>query len=246
MKEFDYIKKSPLFEPVNPSLKLLERAGQIPSIYILNNLLKIKNISFVAQSSKTNKFEDLYEPRIYEKGEVQTRENSWHDFFNALVWHSFTQSKRAINYLHYCLQKKRYPEKQRLPAENMLTIFDEHGAIILSKNALLHDLIRERRWHELFWQRREQIKSELQIIIFGHGLYEKALNPYVGLCAHSLLLLCEDSKSVDSLVCEYLLEKNFNLRTKDLSPVPILGFPGWWESNSEEAFYSNTNYFRTK
>jgi hypothetical protein len=29
-----------------------------------------------------------------------------------------------------------------------------------------------------------------------------------------------------------------------LSPLPVLGVPGWWRANEEEAFYDDTRYFR--
>lgn len=245
LKNSEYQKNSPLFVPLQSSIMLFESFQALPNHRELTELLAIKDIKFVPQGPKSALFEDAYEPRIFLRGEIQTREQSWHDFYNALVWHNFTNTKKAINYLHYNLQKSRYPHKVRLPAENMLTIFDEHGVIAYSKNALLLDLISRRSFHELFWQRREQTAAELKLIIIGHGLYEKALKPFVGLSAHSLLIHAEnDDTPVDILAAQILLSKKFNLRTKDLVPIPILGYPGWWPDNNQESFYFNTNYFR--
>ena len=39
----------------------------------------------------------LYDARITEDGCVPTRERSWHDFLNALVWGTFPRSKRALH-----------------------------------------------------------------------------------------------------------------------------------------------------
>jgi hypothetical protein len=39
----------------------------------------------------------VYECRIWETGEVETRPDNWHDFFNALVWLSFPQTKIAVS-----------------------------------------------------------------------------------------------------------------------------------------------------
>ena len=33
---------------------------------------------------------------------------------------------------------------------------------------------------------------------------------------------------------------------KDLTPLPMLGVPGWWAENTNPAFYTNTDYFRPK
>jgi hypothetical protein len=212
----------------------------------LNQFLDVEDISFVSQQPKSDNFEDAYESRIFLKQEVQTRDNSWHDFFNALVWQCFLKSKRMINQLHYHLQKNRYLSKHRSAAENMLTLFDENGAIVIASNELFLTLIREHRWHELFWQRREELQKHVKVIIFGHGLYEKALRPYLGLTAQCLMFVAEDNSLsyVDTLIADYLEKNKNDLRTSMLCPLPILGLPGWWKQNSEEQFYENKEYFR--
>lgn len=235
---------SPLYAPLWPALAHFKHHKSLPSIKDLNVLLSTDQIQFVAQCAKSDDFESGYEPRIYLRGEIQTREQNWHDFFNALVWHQFSQSKKIINQLHFELQKKRYPNKQRLPAENMLTLFDENGAIVIAKNPELLELIKQHRWHELFWQRRDEVKEHLKIFIFGHGLYEKSLDPYIGLTAQTLLFVDENPTCVDSLTSKYLDLKGEHLDTTVLHPLPILGIPGWWSANENEDFYFNKNYFR--
>jgi hypothetical protein len=41
-----------------------------------------------------------YEMRIWARGEVVTRPDNWHDFFNALVWCTFPLAKAALNARH--------------------------------------------------------------------------------------------------------------------------------------------------
>ena len=151
-----------------------------------------------------------------------------------------------INRLHYHVQKRRYPNKSRLPVENMLTLFDESGAIVIATNQIYLDLIREHRWHELFWQRRAELAEHVKVIVFGHGLYEKALQPYIGLTAQCLMFVAQDSRLpfVDTLVADYLQQSDCDLSPAVLSPLPILGLPGWWDQNGSEAFYANERYFR--
>jgi len=31
---------------------------------------------------------------------------------------------------------------------------------------------------------------------------------------------------------------------RSLSPLPVLGIPGWWSENEAPAFYDDTAYFR--
>lgn len=238
---FDDRLANPIFMPLRATLGKFPAAP--PSVAQLNRNLLVDGIAFVGQGPKSENFEEGYEPRIFLKGEVQSRENSWHDFFNALVWQTFTKTKKVINKLQYELQKSRYPDKNRTPAENMLTLFDENGAIVMTRNTALLKLIRNHEWHALFWKRREEVLHEMQVVVFGHGLYEKALNPYVGLTAQTLLI-DQVVHDIDGLIAGCLGDIGASLSPSLLSPLPILGVPGFWPGNCVEAFYSNTSYFR--
>lgn len=236
---------SPLFAPILPGLSLFSSCDVPPTVGELNSSLKAAGVCFVPQTAKSNNFADSYEPRIFLRGEVQTREHNWHDFFNALVWHRFPKAKKAVNALQYELQKSRFPDKNRLPAENMLTLFDENGAIVVARDPELIELIREHKWRELFWDRRAQIEKELKVLVFGHAMYEKAMRPYIGLTAQALLFVDVDLENVDSFLAEWLTSKSFNLQTNDLDPLPVLGMPGWWPANHDQSFYNNPQYFRS-
>ncbi len=238
--------ESILFEPLWYGLSLFKGLERLPLPQELNDMLSIEGIRFVPQDGKCSDFEFGYEPRIFLRGEVQTREDSWHDFFNALVWHQFPQTKKIINQLQYEHLKQRYPKKDRSAIENMLTLFDENGAIVISENSFLLDLIKAHRWHEFFWVHREEMKTQVKVIIFGHGLYEKAINPYIGITAQALLIENRSINNVDNFLSEYFKSNADQLNTKDLNPLPILGIPGWWPDNEDESFYANKNYFRTK
>lgn len=240
------LKQSVIFEPLWSALGRFEGFDHLPMPNELNEKLRVEGIRFVAQDTRSSDFDDGYEPRIYLRGEVQTRENSWHDFFNALVWQQFPCAKKVINQLQYQFLKQRYPNKLRLPAENMLTLFDENGAIVISQNPVLLELIRNHRWHELFWERREEIKTQMSVIIFGHGLYEKVINPYIGMIAQALLIENQNDSKLDNFLAEFFSNKAEQLTTKLLHPLPILGIPGWCSDNEDESFYANKNYFRER
>src|SRR5688572_3248781 len=38
-----------------------------------------------------------YEQRIYQRGQIATRENNWHDLFNAMMWLKYPRIKSALN-----------------------------------------------------------------------------------------------------------------------------------------------------
>ncbi len=218
-----------------------------------------KRITFVPQGKKPQFFEEHYESRIYLQGEVQTRVRNWHDFFQVLVWSLFPKTKQVLNKQHFLAAQQRLEshstsKKNRGPLENALTLFDECGAIVVSSNQTLFELIRTHQWKTLFWKNKEWLQKELQCLTFGHALYEKNISPYIGMTAQALLILVPDEllhvpNSQRLILIDQLVAKQFNragsiTAPKDLSPFPILGLPGWHVDNDQENFYDNTNYFR--
>ena len=261
----DALLTSPFFTPLHPLLKLINKAG-FPTLHDWNSLLasdyqglSVQNghaLCFVAQEQGKLGFESQYEPRCYLSGEVQTRENNWHDLFNALVWLTFPKAKAAINARHYqaLLDRDALLESQRGNVRDMATLFDESGVVVVTSQAALAGLLRDFKWKELFWLQREQTSQHMDFYIFGHGLYEKLLEPYVGLTAQGLVLHVEEEffnwgqaeklAFVDAHIATYLNNPTHCRSTRELNPVPLLGVPGWWEENKVETFYDNSGYFR--
>jgi hypothetical protein len=262
--------ESPLFAPLHPILAELDTGG-FPTLHNCNALLELRQtpitvqsgspLRFVAQEVGKLSFEAQYEPRCYLKGEVQMRANSWHDLFNALVWLIFPKTKAVINARHYHVLTsgtKSPTNAGRGAVRDVNTLLDESGVIVAYSNAKsgadLAGLLRNFQWKELFWQRREQVMAEMGFYLFGHGLYEKALHPYVGMTGQGLLLavepafflwpLAQQLAHLDSQVADYLTEPEHCRSTRDLSPVPLLGVPGWAADNDCAEYYDNTAYFR--
>jgi hypothetical protein len=187
---------------------------------------------------------------------VQTREHNWHDLFNALVWLTFPQAKAAINTRHYhaMINAPADGTNRRGEVRDMGTLFDESGVIVVYSDAELAALLRDFQWRELFWQRRERVSTSMGFYLFGHGLYEKAMRPYIGLTGQGLLLAVERDffgwpleqrlVHLDGLLADYLNAPQHCRNTRELNPVPLLGVPGWTPENSEKAYYDNTVYFR--
>ena len=255
--------QSPLFAPLHPILADLE-AGGFPTLQDCNALLTSRPLlitvqsgsplRFVAQECGKLPFEAQYEPRCYLKGEVQMRAHNWHDLLNALVWLTFPKTKSILNARHYdaLIEERASAIPRRGAVRDVNTLLDESGVIVVYAHADLAEMLRNFKWKELFWQRREQVRAGMGFYLFGHGLYEKALQPYVGMTGQGLLLavepaffswpLAQQLAYLDSLLADYLAEHCRN--TRDLSPVPLLGVPGWAADNDYAAYYDNTEYFR--
>ena len=257
--------QSPLFAPLHPILSCLED-DDFPTLQECNALLKERIppvtvqsgmlLHFVPQDCGKLPFEAQYEPRCYLRGEVPTRADNWHDLFNALVWLTFPKSKAAINARHYraLREEKASDLTGRGAVRDVNTLLDESGVIVAYADAELAGLLQRFSWKELFWQRREHVKTGMGFYLFGHGLYEKALQPYVGMTGQGLLLAvkrefflwtpAQQSTYLDGLLADYLASPVHCRSTRDLSPVPLLGVPGWTGDNEHGAYYDNTAYFR--
>ena len=197
-----------------------------------------------------------YEVRIFENGEVQTRPGSWHDLFNALVWLAFPKTKAVLNGHHYHEIRARRGERLRGTARDVLTLFDEGGIVVAAADPELPALLREFRWKELFWRRRAEVLRSMRFYVFGHAIYEKALEPYKGVTAKALILdaapglldapierqLCE----LDTRAADYFSGTHALASTRNLSPLPILGIPGWEPANACEEYYDDPSQFRPR
>jgi hypothetical protein len=215
-------------------------------------------LKIVKQDGKPGHFSEHYAPRIYLSGEIQTRTENWHDFFQFLTWFMFPKTKAVINAIHIPAARVRIENQtdlgRRSPVENMLSLFDEGGAVILSSDQSLLDLIRDFKWKELFWQRREELDNKLRLVTFGHAMYEKGLAPYVGMTANCVLLHVDDKllqqsnqqqlEWIDNALAKLFTEGEHYKKPKDLSPFPLLGLPGWDKDNAHESYYDNLDYFR--
>jgi hypothetical protein len=195
-----------------------------------------------------------YERHIYETGEVSTRAGNWHDLFNALVWCRLPQMKAALNALHYGqLDCEKQGRRGRL--RDALTLLDESGVVVLTRNRDILDALTERDWPRAFQEHRDAWKARVRVVVCGHGLLEKFLHPYKSITAHALLCQVECPASgeigkypletADAALAQLLLEGALSTGPENLSPLPLMGIPGWWPVGAQDqAFYDDPGVFR--
>ena len=257
----DWLNRSRMFAPLRAVGAGLPESGW-PSPDLLNALAddagSVVNaqglrVRFVPQAPKSKDFRGGFEPRAFLKGEVQMRALDWHDLFNALVWMTFPIAKAVINARHY-ESLSVDASGNRTAVRDALTLFDEDGLIVLSSDIKLLELVREFRWKELFWKRREQVRKQMQFFLFGHALYRKALDPFVGMTGKAVLLQVSDAfaglplnsqiAEADRLLAAHAGDRKCMSHGRELAPLPVLGVPGWWSANEQESFFENSEYFR--
>jgi len=180
-----------------------------------------------------------YELRVHETGCIETRPDHLHDWFNALCWLAFPRTKARINAMHAAAIPHERGQRGRL--RDLLTLFDEGGALVLCADAELVQLVREFRWKELFWERRERIGQAMRFVVLGHAVLEQALEPWPGITCKALFASPE--RDADAQAAEWLAQVAADASPRELAPLPVFGYPGWAE-NQDERFYEDERYFR--
>lgn len=253
--------RSPMFAPLRALGAALDCAdwpalGQLNAIASANAVVSGggQPLRFASLSGQPAPAAADYELRTHDEGVVLMRDANWHDFFNAATWLVFPRAKAAVNRAHVealCVQRSA-ERTVRSRKRDALTLFDESGVLVLSHSRAVLAGIRDFAWKRVFWEERDSLLATTRFVMFGHALYEKALLPYVGMTGHAVLLEVPDNgdtpetsagvAEADAAAAHALIERVTH--PHDLSPLPVLGVPGWWDGNRSAAFYDNAAYFR--
>lgn len=257
--------RSLVFEPLARFGRLL-RGDRWPTLAELQRLvdeIRVVNrrgmpLRQVPQGPRPASPLDGYEPRIYLRGELQVRDAEWHDLFNVLAWLVFPRAKAALNARHYraLVAQAASGARNRGPAQDALTLFDEGGVIVASSDRGLLRMLVDFAWKDLFWRDRTRVAAHMEFFVFGHALFEKVLDPYVGITGRAVLFevgtdfhgasTAARVARLDALLADRLDDETAFRATRELTPVPILGVPGWYAQNAAGSFYDNADYFRPR
>ncbi|WP_334027099.1 DUF3025 domain-containing protein [Alteromonas sp. P256] len=216
---------------------------------------------FVAQSELGEDETRYYETIIGEDNRVPTRENSWHDLFNALIWIQFPNTKALLNTLHVN-DINEFGISPRTARRNRITHFDECGVVLAvetPKDNNTADLeafltsLATHNWHEVFIKQRNKWAGDVTPFIFGHANLEMMLNPFIGLTGKwlavavprgfSQLSQWQQRSELDNALVKRITQLDDFQQAPLLKPIPLLGVPGWHHPQSD-SFYNNEEYFR--
>jgi hypothetical protein len=195
-----------------------------------------------------------YEAFIARTGCVPTRDNL-HDLFNGLMWLSYPQTKRRLNILQGQQIALLGTTGPRGILRDALTVFDENAAILCAPESLA-DALRRRDWYTLFVERRSDWHCA-RLILFGHALLEKLMQPRKAITAHVWLMdeiaTARDGGSAGNAWSNCQPDQTLalsvtseRLSAKDFLPLPVLGVPGWWAANQDPSFYDDAHVFRPR
>ncbi|MDX9837498.1 MAG: DUF3025 domain-containing protein [Azoarcus sp.] len=195
-----------------------------------------------------------YEAHVFETGEVPTRPNDWHDFFNALAWCAWPQTKSRCNALHIREMQAHATPNGRGPIRDTLTQLDECGIVVTSSSAAITALLAAHAWEEAFWERRAQLAESTRFLVIGHGIWDQLRRPFFGLCAKAIYRVVEPGwlalpaaaaqAECDAWLAAHLSHPATVLTPRALSPLPLLGIPGLTPDSECRDYYRDTRQFR--
>jgi len=188
-----------------------------------------------------------FERTLVERNELIVRPDNLHDTMNAIVWHTFPRAKRAISEIHVSLGAAN-TANGRPRRRDVLTLFDEAGAIIVSQRDDLKALHQAHEWKALFIDHRAEFVRDARVILFGHGTLEQlGAKPHQGLTVKALWLPLAPSAplpEIDVWMAERIASGELLAADEHRLPLPILGVPGWFVANEAVECYDDVDVFR--
>jgi len=188
-----------------------------------------------------------FERALVERNELIVRPGNLHDTMNAIVWRTFPRTKRIISEIHVSLGAAN-TANGRPRRRDVLTLFDEAGAIIVSRRDDLRALHQAHEWKALFVEHRAEFQRDARVILFGHGTLEQlGAKPHQGLTVKALWLPLPPDISlqeIDAWMAERIANGVLLAADEHRLPLPILGVPGWFTANDEPTCYDDTDVFR--
>ncbi|NOT17185.1 MAG: DUF3025 domain-containing protein [Sulfuriferula sp.] len=244
-----WLHSSPLYAPF---LTLPRALTQTRDISLLNHHARELNIcnanglpiQFVLQQANMG-----YETHINSTGEIPTRTDNWHDYFNALAWLIWPRTKAVLNDLHL----RAGITSTRNRPRDALTLLDESGVIVACSDTQLWQQLAQHQWQDLFIDQRERVKANMAFHLLGHALYEKLRHPYpsiTGKC--TLISVTADFFQHDTYTRQQHLDQQLAqqlsatppLTASLFPPLPLLGIPDAVPENAYAAYYQNRLVFR--
>ncbi|WP_157068778.1 DUF3025 domain-containing protein [Sandaracinus amylolyticus] len=195
---------SPVLASVSPWAARLARFARFPSVgeldATLHDRLSIEPGVALEPQVKTRRRrgpvdrDALYEVRIDVHRRVPTRERSWHDLTNALVWAAFPRSKRALTARQLAILDAVLPrDAERLPSartreQDALAMLDEGGIVVLVTGEHVEHAKHAHERGDEDALRRLRDAGHAAVLVFGHAMMEHALEGSLDVRGYGVVL----------------------------------------------------------
>jgi hypothetical protein len=174
--------REPLFWPLARAARALGEHADFPPVDALARVFAgTPPVKFVQACPRRGRrapldARALYDARITLDRTVPTRERSWHDLMNALVWGTFPGAKLALHARqHRGITERLTPGTCSLPPTrtrelDALALLDEGGVVVLAQDPqAMREALTTRRAGVL---RAHIAAATAEAVVFGHAIYE--------------------------------------------------------------------------
>lgn len=215
--------------------------------------------AFVAQTPALLADGLHYEARIAERGLLATREDNWHDLFNALVWLRHPRLKWALN-ARQAADVALVGPKTRTRGQCAMTQFDEAGAIVWHADPALLVAWSAHDWPALFRCERAAWGRRIAVTVFGHALLERQhlggdpLSTAKTIAVHADADAIAERCSAGSIIAswpqaeeriaEAIADGRLLTDPQQPRPLPLAGIPGWHADGASPDFHRDAPCFR--
>lgn len=176
----------------------------------------------------------LYEVRIHVHRRVPTRERSWHDLTNALVWAAFPRSKRALTARQHAITEAVLPPgATRLPGartreQDALAMVDEGGIVLLAPASDAEELRRAQREGDEAALGASLAAGRAAALVFGHAMMEHAIDGILAVRGYGIVLAVDalpDSLEARIEAADAALARWIATTDEVREPAPWRGIP---------------------
>ena len=126
--------------------------------------------------------------------------------------------------------------------------------LVSGLNGDVLEALAARDWRRAFVDCRDAWAGEIQVLVCGHAILEKFLDPYKAMTAQALLIRVDADElsqpreqllnRVDRAVAEVSSRGGLLTSPRELSALPLAGLPGWWMKPQDAKFYGDRQVFR--
>lgn len=177
----DFFRKNDLFWPIADAARALEGAPRWPDAAVLSSALPLPApLAFERAITRPRRDRappapsERYDARIVLAGRIPTRDRSWHDLLNALVWATFPDAKLALHQRQHRAIQSQLREDNHLPGrrtreQDAIAMLDEGGVVILRAATVS---IAEATADDLS---ALIDRGDVRAAVFGHAIYERCV-----------------------------------------------------------------------
>ena len=252
----------PLYAPLAPLLR--DSGDRLPALAQLNRIVHAHTPGLCSGQGVPLRFvppgerESLYEHAVFADGDVATRADNWHDFFNALVWAAFPRAKAALNARHVTeiAQGNSARRRARGAVRDALTQFDECGMVVVGSERGPLEALARHEWLGALWHGGAQLMASARFVLFGHATYDLLRRPFPGLCAKTLYLVVPEDfmrqpsedivAAIDGWLADLLSDDDAVRSPAAFAPLPLLGIPGVVADSAVYDYYLDETQFRPR